>query len=178
MESLAQDVRYAARVLCKNPVFTMTPVLTLALGVGANGAIFSFVNGILLRPLPYQDSTRIVQVKAHDRAKGVDIDAVSFPNYHDWAEQNKVFEQMAAYRYALLNLTGVGEPQTLLGLRASAELLSVLGVHPILGRVFVADEDQPGRDHVVLLSYDLWSNVFGRSQDAIGKSLILDSEQY
>ena len=174
LESLAQDLRYATRVLRKNPVFTVTAVLTLALGIGANSAIFSFVNGILLRPLPYRDSERIVQLKGHDRAKGVDFDAVSFPNYRDWAEGGSVFEQMAAFRYALLNLTGVDEPQTLLGLRASAELLPMLGIKPILGRVFVAEEDEPGRDHVVVLSYDLWSSVFGQSRDAIGKSLMLD----
>jgi putative ABC transport system permease protein len=178
LETLVQDFRYATRVLGKSPAFTMTAVATLALGIGANSAIFSFVNAILLRPLPYRDPERIVQLKAHDRTKGVDFDAVSYPNYRDWAEQNKVFEQMAAYRYALLNMTGAREPQTLLGLRASAELLPLLGIQPILGRVFVTDEDQPGRDRVVVVSYDMWSSVFGRSRDAIGKSLTLDDEQY
>ena len=178
LDTLAQDLRYAARVLRKNPAFTMTAVFTLALGIGANSSIFAFVNGILLHPLPYRDSQRIVQLMGHDRAKGVDFDAVSFPNYRDWAERSSVFEQMAAYRYALLNLTGIDEPQTLLGLRASAELLPLLGIKPILGRAFVAEEDQPGRDHVVVLSYELWSSVFGRSRDAIGKSLMLDGERY
>jgi putative ABC transport system permease protein len=178
LEALAQDLRYTARVLHKSPMFTMTSVVTLALGIGANTAIFSFVNSILLRPLPYRDSERIVQLTAHDRTKGVDLDAVSYPNYRDWAEQNSVFEEMAAYRFALLNLTGAREPETLLGLRASAELLPLLGIQPILGRVFVTGEDQPGHDHVVVLSYDLWSSVFARSQDAIGKSLTLDDEQY
>src|SRR5215472_2482416 len=178
LDTSAQDLRYAARVLRKNPAFTMTAVFTLALGIGANSSIFAFVNGILLHPLPYRDSQRIVQLMGHDRAKGVDFDAVSFPNYRDWAERSSVFEQTAAYRYALLNLTGIDEPQTLLGLRASAELLPLLGIKPILGRTFVAEEDQPGRDHVVVLSYELWSSVFGRSRDAIGKSLMLDGERY
>jgi putative ABC transport system permease protein len=178
LETLAQDLRYAARTLRKNTAFTLTAVLTLALGIGANSAIFAFVNGILLQPLPYRDSQRIVQLMGHDRVKGVDFDAVSFPNYRDWAEQNNVFEQMAAYRYALLNLTGVDEPQTLLGLRASAGLLPLLGIQPILGRAFLPDEDQPGHDHVVVLSYDLWGSVFGRGRDTIGKSVTLEGEEY
>jgi predicted permease len=178
LETLAQDLRYGGRALRKNPAFTITAVLTLALGIGANTAVFSFVNSILLRPLPYSDPERLVQVKEHDRTKGVDFDWASFPNFHDWKEQNHVFEKMAAYTYVLLNLTGGDQPQTLLGLKVSADLLPLLGTRPILGRIILPEEDQPERHHVVVLSYDLWKRAFAQSPDAIGRSLTLDDESY
>jgi putative ABC transport system permease protein len=152
--------------------------MILALGIGANTAIFSFVNAILLRPLPYPESERLVQLKGYDRTKAADFDWVSFPNFLDWSQQSTSFEVMAAYKYSLFNLTGVDQPQALLGLRASADLFPLLGANPLLGRGFVQEEDQPGRDHVVVLSYELWSRVFGQSRGVIGQSVALDNEPY
>src|SRR5689334_14913700 len=105
MGSLLQDVRYGLRILLKNRGFTAVAIITLALGIGANTAVFSVVDAVLLRPLPYRNSERLVDVREFDATRGVDLDWVSFPNFHDWVVQNKVFERMAAYKWALLNLT-------------------------------------------------------------------------
>src|SRR5262249_2930240 len=141
-------------------------------------AIFGFVNAILLRPLPYPESERLVQLKEYDLSQRVDFDWVSFPNFHDWAEQNQTFEAMAAYRYSLFNLTGASHPRTVLGLRASAELLPLVGAHPLLGRTFLPGEDRPGHDHVAILGFDLWATLYAQDRDVIGKSITLDDEPY
>jgi putative ABC transport system permease protein len=173
-----QDLRFAARMLRKNPGFTVVAVLTLALGIGANTAIFSVVNAVLLRPLPYKDSDRLVQLIEHDHKRGVDFDWVSFPNFHDWAEQGKAFQYMAAYKFHAFNLTNVNQAQMLFGVKVSANLLPTLGAEPILGRNFRPDEDQPGRDHEVILSYDTWRQSFGADARLIGRTLTLNDEPY
>jgi putative ABC transport system permease protein len=153
VETSWRDLRFAARMLRKNPGFTAVAVLTLALGIGANTAIFSVVNAVLVRPLPYKDSDQLVQVIGHDQKRGVDFDWVSFPNFHDWAEQSKAFQYMAAYKFHAFNLTNVGQAEMLFGVKVSANLLPTLGARPILGRNFRPDVDQPGRDHEVILTY-------------------------
>jgi len=178
VEACWQDLRNASRTLRKSPSFTAVALLTLALGIGANTAIFSVVNAVLLRPLPYKDSNRLVQVIGHDQQRGVDFDWVSFPNYHDWAEQNKAFQYMAAYKFHALNLTNVSQAQMLFGIKASANLLPTLGAEPILGRNFRPEEDEPGRDHEVILGYDTWTQWFGADPQIIGKAITLSGELY
>ena len=178
VETCWQDLRFGLRMLRKNPGFTAIAVLTLALGIGANTAIFSVVNAVLLRPLPYQDSDQLVQLIEHDQQRGVDFDWVSFPNFHDWAEQSKAFQYMAAYKFHAFNLTNVGQAQMLFGVKVSANLLPTLGAEAILGRNFRPDEDQPGRDHEVILSYDTWRQTFGADPQLIGKTLTLNDEPY
>src|SRR5882757_8107688 len=151
LETCWQDLRFAARMLRKNTGFTAVAVLTLALGIGTNTAIFSVVNAVLLRPLPYKDSDQLVQLIEHDQKRGVDFDWVSFPNFHDWAEQSKAFHYMAAYKFHAFKLTNVSQAQMLFGVKVSANLLPTLGAEPILGRNFRPDEDQPGRDHEIIL---------------------------
>jgi predicted permease len=178
VETLWQDLRFAVRMLRKNPGFTAVAVLTLALGIGANTAIFSVVNAVLLRPLPYKDSEQLVQLIEHDQSRGVDFDWVSFPNFHDWADQSKAFQYMAAYKFDALNLTNGSQAEMLFGVRVSANLLPTLGAEPILGRNFRSDEDQPGRDHEIILGYDTWKQTFGADQHLIGKTLTLSDELY
>src|SRR5882762_9772704 len=178
VETLWQDLHFAARMLRKNPGFTVVAVLTLALGIGANTAIFSVVNAVLLRPLPYKDSDQLVQLIEHDQKRGVDFDWVSFPNFHDWAEQSKAFHYMAAYKFHAFKLTNVSQAQMLFGVKVSANLLPTLGAEPILGRNFGPDEDQPGRDHEIILSYETWRQSFGADPQLIGKTLTLNDELY
>src|ERR1700747_3617889 len=178
IQDLIQDLCVGLRMLRKNPGFTTVAVMTLALGIGANTAIFSVVNGMLLRPLPYKDSDRLVQLIGHDQKRGVDFDWVSFPNFHDWAEQSKAFQYMTAYKFHAFNLTNVNQAEMLFGVKASANLLPMLGAEPILGRNFRSDEDQPGRDHEVILSYDTWKQTFGADPQLIGKTLTLNDEPY
>ena len=178
VETCWQDLRLAARMLCKSPSFTAVAVLTLALGIGANSAIFGVVNAVLLRPLSYKDSDQLVQLIEHDQKRGIDFDWVSFPNFHDWAEQSKAFEYMAAYKFDAFNLTNVSQAEMLFGIKASANLLPMLGAEPILGRNFRPDEAQPGRDHEVILSYDTWKQTFGADPQLIGKTITLSDEPY
>jgi putative ABC transport system permease protein len=178
LEDFAQDLRFGGRALRKSPGFTSVAVLTLALGIGANTAIFSVVDGVLLRPLPYQDSGRLVQLIEHDQNRGIDFDWVSFPNFRDWAEQTKTFESMAAYKFHALNLTGVSQPEVLFGVKVSANLLPTLGVQLMLGRNFVPEEDQPGHEHEILLSYEVWNRRFAADPKLIGKTLTLSDQPY
>ena len=178
VETCWQDVRFAARTLRKSPGFTLAAVVTLALGIGANTAVFSVVDAVLLRPLAYTDSARLVQLIGHDQNRGVDFDWVSFPNFRDWGTQNKSFEAVAAYKFHALNLTNVSQAEMLFGLKVSANLLPTLGAEPMLGRNFRPDEDQPGRAHEVILSYDTWKQSFGADPLLIGKTLTLSDELY
>ena len=178
VETWWQDLRFAARMLRTNPGFTTVVVFTLALGIGANTAIFSVVDAVLLRPLPYKDSDQLVQLIEHDQKRGVDFDWVSFPNFHDWAEQGKAFQYMAAYKFHAFNLTNASQAEMLFGIKVSSNLLPTLGAEPILGRNFRLEEDQPGRDHEVILSYDTWRESFGADPRLIGRTLTLNDEPY
>jgi putative ABC transport system permease protein len=177
-ENFLMDLRYGLRTLRNSPSFTLVVILTLALGIGANTAIFSVVNAVLLRPLPFSDSAQLVQVVEHDQKRGVDLDWVSYPNFRDWAQQNKVFESIAAYKFHVLNLTNVSQPQVLFGAKVSANLLPTLGAEPLLGRNFLPEEDQPGRDHEIILSYEVWRDSFAADPKLIGKALTLNGELY
>jgi putative ABC transport system permease protein len=178
IENLLQDVRYGLRILVKNPRFTAVAVLTLALGSGANTAIFSVVNTVLLRPLPYKDADRLVTVWGRDRARGYDTDLVSPLDFADWRAQNHLFSSMAASTDVQYTLTGVGEPAVIVAYSFSADFFHVLGVAPLLGRTFLPEDEQPGRNNVAVLSYSLWQSRFGGRQDLVGKNISLDGAPY
>jgi putative ABC transport system permease protein len=174
---LWQDLRYGARMLAKNPGFTTVAVVALALGIGANSAIFSVVNTVLLRPLPYKNPDALVMVWDEQTHLGFPKDTPSPANFLDWREQNTVFEGLAAMTERSFNLTGAGEPERFDGRRVSANLFSVLGVEPQLGRAFTADEDKPG-SRVVILSHRMWQRRFGGDPTIIGRALNLNGEAY
>ncbi len=171
-----QDIRYAIRMLMKSPGFTIVAVLTLALGIGANSAIFSFVDGVLLKPLPYLDPDRLVLV--WEKPPGGGINVISALNFLDWRDQNDVFSHIAATTGGSVTLTGVGEPRRIPGARVSAAYFDTFGVRAALGRTFAPDEDRPGKEHVVVLSHRLWANDFGGDPAIVGRSLTLNNEPF
>jgi putative ABC transport system permease protein len=160
-------------MLIKKPGFSAIVVAALALGIGANTAIFSIVNSILLRPLPYRDPSRLVMIWMDNKRMNVDQDIHSYANYTDYRDQNQVFESMAAYSGISLNLVGVGEPERIIGSAATASLFDVLGVDPQIGRVFTADEEQIGQDKVAVLSYGLWRRRFGQDPNIVGQQILV-----
>jgi len=151
-DRLAQDVRFAVRLLARTPLLTAAIVATLALGIGATSAVFSVVRAVLVRPLAYGDPDGLVQLFESGRREGGESDWVSFPSFRDWRREGRVFEEMAAYRYGLLTLTGDEGAESMLGLEATDRLFGVLGVPPVLGRAFLAGEDRPGRPRVAVIS--------------------------
>ena len=163
-------------MLAKAPGFTAIALLTLALGIGANTALFSVVNGVLLNPLPYPQSSELVGV--YGRAPGSDKSPISYPNFLDWQRDNHVFSAMAIYRSQDYNLTGTDQGERLSGYMVSSDFFSTLRVQPVLGRNFRADDDQIGAAPVVILSGGLWERKFGSSPEVIGKSLLLNGKQY
>ena len=177
METLIQDVRYGVRVMRKRPWFTAVVVLTLALGIGANTAIFSVVNAVLLRPLPYRNAERLVWVSGNVRG-GTNRASVSPPDYVDYRAQNTVFEEFAASTSVPfpVNLTGAGEPERLTGSRVTANYFRAFGVEPALGRGFGADEERAGPTPVAVLSDGLWLRRFGGDPSVVGKTLTLDGK--
>src|SRR6185503_21253305 len=178
LHDLGQDLRFGFRTLFKNPGFTAVAVIALALGIGANSAIFSVVNTVLLRPLPYHDPDRLVMVWEDATRHGYPRDTPAVANYMDWRSQNHVFEDMAAVADASLNLTEAGDPERLEGTAANASLFTVLGVAPQFGRAFTAEEDQPGANRVVMLSNRLWARRFGADQSIVGKQIKLNGQPY
>src|SRR5271169_1515202 len=150
---LFQDLRYAFRLLTKSPAFTLIAILTLALGIGANTAIFSVVNGVLLRPLPFRDPSRLVLIA---EKSSFPVISTSFENYQDWRDQSHSFESVQAVRSGAITLTGAGEPERLTVQMTTAGLFSLLGINPQVGRTFLLEEDRAGGTPVVLLSYGLW----------------------
>ncbi len=176
MQTFWQDAHYGLRTLLKNPGFTAIAVLTLALGIGANAALFSVVNGVLLNPLPYQEPEKLVALYAKSRE--FSRSSISYPNFLDWQRENRSFTALAAFRSEDLNLTGVGQPERLKTEMISATFFPILGVRPLIGRVFSEQEDQLGRDPVILLSEGLWHRKFGSSQDVLGSSISLNAKLY
>src|SRR5438552_1980816 len=174
---LWQDLRYAMRTLAKNPAFTSIAIIAIALGIGANTAIFSVVNAVLLRPPPFKNPEQLMMVWENATHLGFPKNTPSPPDFLDWQRQNTVFTGMAAMSERSFNLTGVGEPERLDGRRVSANLFEVLGVPTLLGRTFVPDDDRPGA-HVVLLSYSLWQRRFGSDPNIIGRAITLNGESY
>ena len=177
-EDLWQDVRYGVRVLTKNPGFTLIAIVTLALGIGANTAIFSLVSAVLVRPLNYQEPERLVMVWEVVPVSGVTGDTPAPGNYADWKEQNQSFADMAALNMRNFNLTGDGEPEKVFAVGASANFFSLLGAQPALGRTFTAEEDKPGSDKVVVLSHGLWQSRYGGDPKLVGRDIQLNGEKY
>jgi putative ABC transport system permease protein len=178
MNTLWQDLRFGWRMLLKQPGFTVVAVITLALGIGANTAIFSVVNAVLLRPLPYPDSEQLAWVWLDNRREGIHEDITSYPNFVDWRDQNRVFEGMAGVRDAQFNLTGVGEPEELRGSNVSANFFDLMRLKPALGRGFTAEEEQEGRDGVVVLGHGLWQRRFGGEQKLLGQTISLNGRSF
>ena len=177
MDSLLKDVRYALRALMRRPAFTAVAVITLALGIGANTAIFSVVHGVLLEPLPYPESDRLVAVRQANLPAQPDTQ-VAPGNFLEWQRQNTTFASVAAYRTISYTLTGDGNPERLLAGRVSVGLFKLLGAQLLLGRDFLIEEDQPGREKVVIVGEGLWARRFGSDPKVVGKTLKLDGEDF
>ena len=174
MESLLKDIRYGVRSLLQRPGFTAIAVITLALGIGANTTLFSFVNGVLLRPLPYQDAERLVVLDETAPKQGIDSFAVSYPNFVDWRQQNQVFEDIGIFQEGNHTLVGAGDPEQIPGARVSQGLFELLGVAPIRGRTFRTEEDTPETNTVVILSHGLWQRRFASAENVVGQTLSLN----
>jgi putative ABC transport system permease protein len=177
MSGLLQDLRYALRQLCKSPRFTAVAVLTLALGIGANTAIFSVVNAVLLRPLPYPKADQLVMLWEQNPHRGWFENIISGDNFLDWQKQNRVFAGMAAFESNFVNITGNHQAEEIAGERVSANLFSVLGVQPLRGRLFLPEENRQDKT-AVILSYGLWQQQYGGDPDLIGKQVLLNGESY
>ena len=176
MATLLQDLKYGFRMLVKNPAFTVVAVIALALGIGANTAIFSVVNAVLLKPLPFHDPNRLMLLReANLRQPHV---SVAYPNYFDWKLQNHVFEDMATFQPRDFNLAGVNEPENIGGSAVSSNLLRTLGVKPLLGRDFRPDEDKKGAEPVVILGFSLWQRRFGGESGVVGRTITLDAKPF
>jgi putative ABC transport system permease protein len=175
-DEMIQDLRFGFRMLVKNPGFTMIAALTLALGIGANTAIFSVVNAVLLRPLPYADPERLVVL--WERERNVGQESPSYPNFLDWPAQSQSFEQMAIARFDSVNLIGAGEPERLICRQVSANFFSTLGAQPQLGRAFTPEEDRAGASPVVVISHSLWQRRLGADAEIIGKRLTLSNREF
>src|SRR6185503_4060613 len=176
-ETVMQDVRYGARMLAKHKAFTVVAVITLGLGIGANTAIFSVVNELLLRPLPFPEADRIVMLW-EVTPQGRHQNTTSRQNYRAWKAQSSSFEEIAAFSDQRLNLTGTGEPEELSVQLARPELFKVLGVEPLLGRTFSPDDDGPGKPPVAVLSYGLWQRRFGGQPNLVGQAITLNGEKF
>ena len=174
LETLWQDLRYGLRVLRKNPGFTLIAVITLALGIGANTAIFSVVDAVLLRPLPYKDSDRLVFLWSENPKQNVRDITSSYANVSDWKNQNRSFEDLAVFDPTSVTLTGTDDPEQIDSVRASANLFPLLGVTPVIGRTFSPEEEE-NKARVVVLSYGLWQRRFGGSRGVIGQTLEIDN---
>ena len=178
METLFKDVRYALRGLWKRPGFTVVAVLTLALGIGANTAIFSVVNAVLLRPLQFRDPDRLVMIWEDATFAGFPRNTPAPANYIDWKNQTRSFEDIAATREATFNLTGDGEPERLAAYSTSANFFPLLGVAPALGRTFLPDEDRVGANKVAVLSHGFWQTRYAGDPNIINRDIQLDGEKY
>ena len=178
LENLAQDLRYGARMLRKNPGFTLVTVLTLALGIGANTAIFSIVDAVLLRPLPYRDPSRIMTVWQSSPRKQIENGLVSPANFLDWKSRNTVFQDLAAMTYWNLDYAGKGEPESFRAEYVSNNFFDMLGVRAEIGRTFVPGEYEHGRDRVIVLSHGLWERRFGSDPNVIGQKITFSIGDY
>jgi putative ABC transport system permease protein len=178
-ENVAQDLRYSLRRLRASPVFAVTAILTLALGIGANTAVFSIVHAVLLRPLPFRDAARLVMVWEQNPHRGWSHNIVSASNFKDWRSQNHVFSDMALiFPFSTFNLTGGGEPVEVMAEQVTPNLFSVLGVQPLYGRSFLPEEGRPGSARTVVLSHVLWQRRYAGDPGIVGKQISLNSESY
>src|ERR1700754_2939114 len=174
MDSLLKDTSYAIRNLIKRPGFTLIAVVTLALGIGANSVIFSAINALLLKPLPFPELDRVVAVWDRNQARGVERNEVAMANYLDWKAQNQSFENLGLYAWWSANLTGQETPERLQGFVVTSNFFDVTGVKPIMGRTLTADENEPGKDQVVVINYSLWQRRFGGDPNIVNKTATLN----
>src|SRR5215204_1160031 len=177
LETLAQDIRYGARMLAKHKAFTSIAVITLALGIGANTAIFSVVNELLLQPLPYRDAERIVMLW-EVTPEGRHQNTTSRANFRAWRDQSTSYQYVAAFTDQRVNLTGDGEPEELSMQFATPELFKVMGVDPLLGRTYLPEDDEAGKPPVAVLSYALWQRRFGGQPNVVGQQMTLSGFKY
>lgn len=177
-EELLRDVRYALRQLRRSPLFAFTLIVLLAVGIGANTTMFSIVNSVLIEPLPYKNPDRLVRIWESNPKRGLFEFAVSVPNFHDWQAQQSVFESVGAAEMATFNLTNGNVPERVAAATISANLIPTLGVTPYLGRNFLPEEEQSGRNRVVLISYGLWQRQFGGDPLLLNKTIELNRENY
>jgi predicted permease len=176
LHSFLQDIRYGLRMLGKNPGFACVAVLTLALGIGANTALFSVVNGVLLNPLPFVDPNQLVTLS--ESKPNFEYGSISYPNFRDWQKENRSFAALAIFRSSALSWTGIGEPQQVRVEFVSSDLFSLLGVKPVHGRSFAPGEDEIGAAPIALLNEGLWRRQFSASAGVLGKTIILDGKSY
>lgn len=178
-ESLLQDLRIAFRTLTRTPLFSAVVVVTISLGIGANTAIFSVLNGVLLEPMPYPDSERIVTIWEDFSAKGgPELEFMEVPNFFEWKSREDLLDSLAAYSFGSANLVMQGEPEQLAAASVSRDFFAVFGTEPILGRTFSPEEDRPGGEKVVALSYELWQRSFGGSSSALGQAVSIDGRPH
>src|SRR6185503_103236 len=175
METLINDLKFGLRMMARSPGFTLVALITIALGIGANTAIFSVVNTVLLRPLPYQDPDKLVVL--WEKQDQIDQQSPSLPDFIDWRERNQSFEQMAVARRDNINLTGAGEPERLLVRQVTANFFATLGVTPQIGQSFSTDEEH-ARTPVVVISDSLWKRRFGSDSSLIGKPVTLGDTSF
>ena len=175
MDSLLKDFHYAMRNILKRPGFTAIAVITLALGIGANTAIFSSINALLIKPLPFPDLDRVVAIWDKAPSRGVEHNEVALANYLDWRAQNRSFEQLALYRWWSTNLTGGDTPERIQGFLVTTNFLDVVGIKPIQGRNFSEEENQPGKDSVAIITYSLWQRRFGADPNIVNKTITTNS---
>ena len=176
MNTIFQDMRYGIRMLVKTPALTAIVILALALGIGANTAIFSVINAVVLRPLPYDQAEQLLFL--NERSPVLDEMSISYPNFTDWRNQNHIFEKIGVYNRNSYNLTGYGEAERILTGQVSADLFSALRVNAAIGRVFTNEEDKPGGTPVVVLSYALWQRRFGGQQSILNQPITLNGRSY
>ncbi|HYE73763.1 MAG TPA: ABC transporter permease, partial [Blastocatellia bacterium] len=174
METLAQDLRYAARGILKRPGFSLIVIITLALGIGANTAIFSVVNAVLLSSLPYPAAKQLVVLTVKNDKLNLTQQPVSYPNVRDWQAQNQAFTHVAALRAESMSLTDATEPDRVNTLRTSVNILSLLGAKPALGRDFLPEEEAPEKANVALIGYGLWQRRYGGNPQLVGQQITLD----
>lgn len=174
MDAFLKDIRYGIRGLLKRPSLTIIAIITLAIGIGSNSAMFSVVNSLLMKPLPFSDLDRIVAIWEKVPSRGVERNESSVANYLDWRAQNNSFEQIGLYRWWSTNLTGIQPPERVQGFLVSANFFDVVGMKPMIGRGFTADEDQPGKAPVAVLTYALWQRRFGGDPNIAGKTIALN----
>ena len=176
LHSFLHDLRFGARVLRRAPGFTVVAVVVLALGIGATTAIFSVVNPVLLRPLPFPEPERLVLL--YENAPHLEVMSISVPNLRDWQRMNRSFERIGAVKSATITWTGVEQPERLYGIQASADMFAAVGARPVLGRLYTAEEDRPGGERVAIISHELWARRFGLDSSVVGQALTLNGASH
>jgi putative ABC transport system permease protein len=175
---IMRDARHALRMLVRTPAFSAVAIMTFAVGIGVNTAVFSVVNSVLLRPLPYPDADRIAMVWVDNTRERIKEDINSYPNYRDWRDQNSSFAHLAGYAEAAFALTGAGEPERLFGAEVTTNFFDVMGIKPIAGRLFTEANEVEGRDAVIVISHGLWQRRFGGAADVIGRTITLSTRPH